>query len=430
MEYDLAIIGAGWAGFNAATKAKALGLKTCLIEKGDVGGTCLNLGCIPTKTLIQSAKIYTHILKAASFGIETQNPKINFNKIQERKDKIIRQLNQGMNFMLKEIDLIKGQAEFISNREIKIGEQAIKTKSIIIACGSKPTELPFLKLDGKKILSSNEILRLKDIPESMLIAGGGVIGCEFASLFSTMGAQVSIIERLPQLIPGMDLEVAKKLENILKRRGVKIQTNTDARKVDPKEYAVILVCVGRTAETENFGADKIGLSRENGKITVDEYLKTNIENIYAAGDCTGKIMLAHLAAYEGCLAVENIFDPKKPRKINCAAVPNCIFTDPEVATVGENEEEAKNKGTEIKIHRFDFLGSGMARILDETEGFIKIISDNKTEELIGCSIIGPRATELIGIMALAVSKRLKIAQIKDTIFAHPTLSESISEALK
>jgi dihydrolipoamide dehydrogenase len=235
---------------------------------------------------------------------------------------------------------------------------------------------------------------------------------------------------MPQLLPGIDKEVARKLESLFRKKGIKISTNTDASTVDLKDYDLVLLSIGRAAYTQDLGLDKAGIKTEKGKITVDEYLKTNIGNIYAAGDCTGKIMLAHFAAYQGCIAAENIAHPDSPKKADNLNIPNCIFTEPEISTVGLSEDEAKDQGTDIKINKFDFLGSGMARILDETEGFLKVISDKKTDQILGASIIGPRATELISIFTLARQSSLKTSQIKDTIFAHPTISESISEALK
>ena len=263
-----------------------------------------------------------------------------------------------------------------------------------------------------------------------MIIGGGVIGCEFASLFSTLGTQVSVVEKMPQLLPGEDKEVAKKLETIFKKKAIKVNTNTDAQTLDLNNYNLVLLCIGRIPKTEGLDLEKLGVKLERTKIIVDDYLKTSVPNIYAAGDCTGKTMLAHFASYQGRIAVENIAHPDNPKKADNPNIPNCIFTDPEIASVGLKEEEAKNKGIDIVVKKFDFLGSGMARILDETEGFIKIISDKKTEEILGASIIGPRATELISILTLAVSTHMKISQIQNTILAHPTLSESISEALK
>lgn len=430
MYYDLAIIGAGWAGFNAAIRARELGLRVALIEKDQIGGTCLNRGCIPTKTLIQSARVYILTKKSNTFGIEGASPQINFIKIQERKDKIIQQLRSGMQFMLKDIELFKSEAKILSNEELKVGSQIIKTKFILIATGSKPMELKELKFDGKKIISSDDILNLKEIPKSLLIIGGGIIGCEFASLFSSMGTQVSIAEKMPQLLPGQDKEIAKKLETLFKKKNIKVSTNTDAKTLDLRDYDLVLLCVGRIPNNEDLFLDKANINLERNRVVVDDCLKTNISNIYAAGDCTGKIMLAHFASYQGRIAAENIALVSNPKKIDDTDIPNCIFTDPEIASVGLGEEDARSKDVDIKINRFDFLGSGMARILDETEGFIKIISDKRRREVLGASVIGPHASELIGILTLAISTHLKISQIQNTIFAHPTLAESISDALK
>jgi len=430
MDYDLAIIGAGWAGFNAAIRAKDLGLKVALIEKGQIGGTCLNLGCIPTKTLIQSAKVYSLNKKSNLFGIDTTDFQINFNKIQERKERIIQQLRLGMQFCLRGIDFLNAQAQILSHQELNVGNQIINAKFILIATGSRPLELTNLKFDGKKIISSDDILNLREIPKSLLIIGGGVIGCEFASLFSVLGTQVSIVELMPQLLPGIDKEVARRLENVFKKKAIMVSTNTDAKTIDLNNYDLALLCIGRAPEMGNLDLNKIGIKLDKGRIIVDEYLKTSVSNIYAAGDCATKTMLAHFAAYQGRIAAENMANPDNPQKADNQNIPNCIFTDPEIASVGITEENARDKGIEIKVNKFDFLGSAMARILDETEGFVKIISDKKTNVIRGASIIGPRATELIGILTLAVTSHLKISQIQDTIFAHPTLSESISDTLR
>lgn len=427
MDYDLAVIGAGWAGFNAAIMARELGLRVCLIEKDQIGGTCLNKGCIPTKALIQSVKALSK--KPHIFGIEPMSQKINFIKVCERKERIIQQLQNGLQFLLKGVDFLNQEAKIVSNEEIKAGNQMLKTKYILIATGSSPIELETFKFNSKNILSSNDILNLKEIPDSLLVIGGGVIGCEFASLFSGLGTKVTVVEKMSQLIPGGDSEVAKKLESIYKKKGIKVYTNTDARSLDLKEYSLTLVCVGRKPDIEGLGVESIGLNMENNKIVVDEYLRTNMDNVFAAGDCTGKILLAHFAAYQGRIASSNIANPGNLKKADNTNIPNCIFTDPEIASVGLNEEKAKNRGIDIEVNKFDFQGCAMARILDETDGFIKIISDKKTGLILGSAIIGPRATELISVLTLAISCGINTSQIRNTIFAHPTLSEIISEAL-
>jgi len=427
--YDLAVVGSGWAGFNAALRAKELGLKVSLIDEAAIGGTCLNRGCIPTKTLIQSAKVFSLAKKAQNFGIEPLEPKINFSRVNERKEKIVQQLSRNMQSMLGGIDFLNARARILSNEEIEAGSQTIKARNILIATGSTSIELNTLKFDGRKIVSSDDILNLKEIPGSLLIIGGGVIGCEFATLFSAFGSRVSIVELMPQILPGEDKEIAKKLETIFKKKGIKVSTNTDAATFEIKDYDLVLVSVGRQAQTQGLGLEEVGVKLERQRILVDETLRTNISGIYAAGDCTGKNMLAHFAQYQGRIAAGNIANPENPIKADNSNIPNCIFTDPEIASIGLNEEKAANKGIDINVHRFDFLGSGMARILDETDGFIKIISDKKSEEILGSAIIGPRSTELIAILTLAVSCRLKVSEVQNTIFAHPTLSESIHEAL-
>ncbi|MFA4989982.1 MAG: dihydrolipoyl dehydrogenase [Candidatus Omnitrophota bacterium] len=428
--YDLAIIGAGWAGFNACLKAKQLGLKVVLIDKSLLGGTCLNLGCIPTKTLIQSAKVFNLVQKSADFGINVSGPTVDFLKIQERKDRIIQQLRSGMQQMLKNIDYLTGPARLIANQEIRVLGKTIRARNILLATGSQPYELAQFKFDAKKILSSNEIISLKEIPGSLLIIGGGVIGCEFAGLFSRLGTKVTLVEKMPQLLPGEDREVAKKIETVFKKKGVKVNTATEAAAFNPADFDILLVCVGRRAQTENLGLAEAGISLAQGAVAVDDYLKTNINNIYAAGDCTAKIMLAHFAGYQGVSAAFNLAYPEKRKPVTLSCIPSCIFTDPEIASVGLNEDKARLLGEQIEVHRFDFLGSGMARILGETEGLIKITSAAKTGVVLGAVIIGPRATELIGIFTLALARRLSIQDLRETLFAHPTLSESISEALK
>lgn len=428
-DYDLIIIGSGWAGFNAAIKAKKSGLKTVIIEKGPIGGTCLNRGCIPTKALIQSAKIYSLAKKAKNFGIDAPDARINFAQIQLRKEKIVQQLQQNIEFLLKGVEIIRAEAKISSPNSVKANEKELTSKYILIAAGSKPSQLKDIQFDGKKIISSDEILDLKETPKSLLIIGGGVIGCEFASLFQALGANVSIAEKMPQLLPGMEKDLARKLETSFKKKGIQVNTNFDAASLDFNNYELVLLCVGRAPRTDNLGLEEIGVAMEKNKIKTDDFLTTSVPNIYAAGDCTGKIMLAHFAAYQGITAALNIINQSNFKRCDNNIVPSCIFTDPEVASVGLDEENSAGKGFQVKINKFDFLSSGMARIMDETEGFIKIISDVKSDKILGASIIGPRATELIGILTLAITNSLTISQLHDTIFAHPSLAECIHEAL-
>ena len=427
--YDLAIIGAGWAGFNAALKAKELGLKVCLIDSDKIGGTCLNYGCIPTKTLIACAKIFSLAKSASGFGIELDNLRVNLATIQEKKDKIIHQLAQGMQSELAGIDFINSAAQIISSQEVKVDGRIINTKFILIATGSHSIQLPELQFGQKNIISSDQALSLSVLPQSLLIIGGGVIGCEFASLFSILGSAVTIIEKMPRLLPTEDRDVARKIEVIFKKKGIKVVTGADKSSFDLESYSKVLVCVGRVGHTEALGLQDLGIELKNNRIVVDDYLKSSRDNIYAAGDCTGKVMLAHFAAYQGVMAVQNMVCRHREKADN-PVVPSCIFTEPQIASVGLNEDNALAAGLKIKIHKFDFRASAMARITDEFDGFVKMISNQENGQIIGASIIGPLATELISTLVVAISARLTIKQLRGMIFAHPTFSESLHETVK
>jgi len=425
--YDLAVIGAGWAGYNAALKAKEFGLKVCILDQDKIGGSCLNYGCIPTKTLIQSAKIFQLVKKSSSFGIESEKLLVNFKKIQERKNRIVAALTQGMQSRLKGIEFIKSSARIISPNRIEAENLKIETKYILIASGSRPVELPELKFQGS-IISSNDALLLNEIPQSLLVIGGGFIGCEFASLFSGLGSAVTIAEKLPQLLPGQDREISKKLEVIFSKKGIKVITGADLLKLNLDDYSRVIVSVGRQANLSGLGLEKLGIEISDGRIFVDDYLRTSIDNIYAAGDCASKIMLAHYAAYQGVCAVRNIVSGNKNKADN-SIVAACIFTEPQISSVGVNEDSALKAGLKIQSYKFDFRALAMAHVMDEAEGFIKVISSKDNQEILGASIIGPLASELIAIPAMAISSRLKIEQLRSTIFAHPTLSESIHEVI-
>ncbi|MBN2831346.1 MAG: dihydrolipoyl dehydrogenase [Candidatus Omnitrophica bacterium] len=432
--YDLAIIGAGWAGFNACIRAKELNLKVALIEKAEIGGTCLNLGCIPTKALIHSAKIFNLAKESSDFGVESVSPTLNFVKVTERKNRIIDNLRSGMRFMLKGVDLFNAEAKIISPCQVDIGGKIIETKSILLATGSSPLKLDQYKFDGKKIISSNEAISLRKIPSSLLIIGGGVIGCEFASLFSAFGTEVTIIEKMPRLLWGEDSDITGRLEASFRKKGIKINTGANrfdvSNGVNQDSFDFILVSVGRAPHGDIPGLGKIGVKLEKGRVITDNFLKTNIDNIYAAGDCTGGVMLAHFAGYQGRLAAENISGKIGLKKKNSSGIPNCIFTDPEVASVGLTQEKAVKEGIDVEVKKFDFMGLGAARILNEPQGLLKIVSDKKDNAVLGASIIGPKATEIIGILTLAVSCRLRVEDLRSAIFAHPTISEAISEALR
>lgn len=426
--YDLIIIGSGWAGFSAAKYAVKGGLKTLLIEKDKLGGTCLNYGCIPTKTLLNTTKLLSKTKKFSKFGIAISEAKIESSSLYKRVDEVVSQLRQGMEFLVKSnrIDFLQGNAKIISSNEVKVGEEILKTKFILIASGSRPMELPGIKFDGNKIISSTDALKLSKIPDKILIIGAGAIGCEFAEIFVSLGSLVEIVEVALNLLPGVDKETAKKLEMLFRKKEIKVSLSTDANVIDFKNYDKVLLSVGRTPESDCFEKDVV--KKDRGKILVNEYLETDVSNIYAAGDCIGGYLLAHAASYEGILAVRNMILGNK-EKVNYKAVPLGIFTNPEIATVGLSEEEALKKyNNKIIIKKFDFRSLGISYVIDEMDGFIKIIA-NEDEDILGASIIGPRATELIHVLTLALNNDMKLSQIKNTIFTHPTISEGIAETL-
>lgn len=429
MAYDLAVIGAGWAGLNAALRAKELGRRVALIERDELGGTCLNKGCIPTKALIQSAKTFSLVRKSRALGVELPpgEASVRFEAVQEHKEKIVLQLRQGISFMLKGIDLFQAEATINSPTQIQAGERRIEAAHILIASGSKPLTPQTLGLQAENILSSDQILELQKIPSSLLVIGGGVIGCEFACLFAAFGVRVSIVELAPQLLPGVEREVAKKLETVFKKKGISVVTGTDARAFPLGDYEKVLFCIGRVACTEGLGLERLGVAMHKSALAVDEYLKTNLPNVYAAGDCNAKAMLAHAARYQARRAVENMFLDGPPRPLE-AHIPNCIFTDPEIATIGLSEEQAKAQGFDATAHKAEFMGSGMARIMEEADGFVKVVADARRGNILGAHIIGPRATELIGIFALALAKKATLKDIGELVFPHPTVSETIIEA--
>ncbi|MCK9572766.1 MAG: NAD(P)/FAD-dependent oxidoreductase, partial [Candidatus Omnitrophica bacterium] len=322
----------------------------------------------------------------------------------------------------------KSGAQLISADQIKVDQGVIQAKNIIIATGSSPIELAGLKFNQGNLVSSSQLLNVKSIPEKLLVIGAGVIGCEFAGLFSQFGSQVTLVEKTNQILPGMDADIARKLENVFKKSGIEVKTGIEVSENDTRNYTLALLCVGRAADFSSLGVQAAGVRLKSNKIEVDEYLRTSVANIYAAGDCAAKYMLAHYAAYQGRLAVENIFSARKIKADN-SVVPNCIFTQPQICAVGLSQKEAQDSGLKIRIHKFDYLASGAARILDQADGFIKAISDQDSGRILGVSLIGPEACELSAVFSVAISSRLSVEDFRKMIFAHPTLAESAQECL-
>jgi dihydrolipoamide dehydrogenase len=428
--YDLIVIGGGWAGFNACMAAKERGLKTALIERGFIGGTCLNRGCVPTKSLIQSAKVFSQAKKSSLFGVQSQiPPQIDFAQAQARKDKLVAQLRSGMEFMLKDVDIISGEARVAGADCVTVSGKEYRSKWILVAAGSIPIEIKDIPFDGQTVLSSDQMLALPEIPGTLLVVGGGVIGCEFACLYAALGVKVTLVELMPQLLCGMDADIAQKLETGFRKKGIEVRTGCDIKTIERGAFEKTLVCVGRRPAASGLGLKEIGVKFENnGACVIRDNMATDIPSIFAAGDCTGRLMLAHYAAYQGRRAVEGMGAEIQNRPQ--PQVPGCVFTDPEIGSVGLTESLARERNIRIKIYKADFLGSGMARILDETNGYVKIIADADSGLISGAAIIGPKATELISTLAVAIQAGMTADRLRETILPHPTLSEMITESLR
>lgn len=442
MEFEVIVIGSGPGGYTSAIRASQLGAKVAVIEKGELGGVCLNSGCIPAKTLIASADFYSKLNKAKEFGVNANGIKIDYPAVIERKEKIIKKLRTGIAGLFKSynIELIKGNAVFANPNQINVSGQVVSFKKCIIATGSQTIMLPNIKVDGNTVLTSTELLSLKQIPSSLLVIGGGVIGIEFASLFNQLGSKVTVVELLPRILATEDEEISQVITKILKSKGVEILTgsklvsisgnNAHIEKPDGKAQISaekILLCVGRKPVYDGLGLEKAGILIENGRIKVNEKMETNVSGIYAIGDAVSKYLLAYVASAEGIVAAENAYGVESA--IDYGIIPTCIFTHPEISKVGLTELEAKEKGYKIKIGRFPFMASGRAMILDETEGMVKTVADEKTNAVLGVHIIGPSATEIIHTPAMAIKMEVTTEEFIRIIFSHPSLSEAILESV-
>ncbi|MDL1970168.1 MAG: dihydrolipoyl dehydrogenase [Candidatus Desulfofervidaceae bacterium] len=444
-EFDVLVIGAGPGGYTAAIRAAQLGGRVAIIEKGDLGGTCLNKGCIPTKSLIASVHVLNWLKKAEEFGIKVETKGVDFSAIMARQEKIVKQLRNGVGVLLKSygIEVIKGRASFISPSEIKVEDNTFNIQKCIIATGSIPSPISGIDIDGENIMTSDDILELGQIPSSLLIIGGGVIGLEFACIFQVLGTKVMVIEALPRILPGEDRELSRMLERILKSKGIDIKTSARVKEItytnseieitfesanglDKVVVEKALVATGRKPCLQELGLEHAGIVCEGGRIVVDEKMETNIKGIYAIGDVVGTPFLAHKACAEGMVAAENAMG--KHATIDYKVIPGCIFTLPEIASVGLNEDEARERGYEIKIGKFPFMASGKAMTMGEKNGFVKIVADKETDKILGIHIIGPHATELINGAALAVKLECTTAELDRFLFPHPTLSEAIGQA--
>ncbi|RRJ66452.1 dihydrolipoyl dehydrogenase [Paenibacillus oralis] len=460
IQCDVAVLGGGTGGYIAAIRAAQLGKEVVIIEQDKLGGTCLHRGCIPSKALLRSAELYAQMKESAAFGIETSGLTLVFPKVQERKRQIVEQLHKGVQYLMRKhnIKVIQGKGRVTGPSifspksgavavELADGEmETVVPANLIIATGSRPRTLPGLVPDGKHVLSSDEALVLEELPGSMIIVGGGVIGVEWASLLSDFGVEVTIVEAAGQLLPAEDEDVARELRKQLEKRGVKVLTGV---KVDPESCEIqegqvhitalqgekpqrlqadkLLLSIGRQANVENIGLENTDIGLERGFIRVNEYMQTTEPHIYAIGDCIGGLQLAHAASHEGLTAVHHLAG-ESSYGYHASQVARCVYTRPEVASVGLTAKEAKAKGYEVKEGKVPFSAIGKALVHGESGGFVKMVADARTNDILGVHMIGPHVTELISQAALAQLLDATPWEIGQAVFAHPTLSEIIGEA--
>ncbi len=452
-KFQVVVIGAGPGGYVCSIRLSQLGYKTACIDSRDtLGGTCLNVGCIPSKSLLNLSEKFHSMKNLSEKGIEVQSVSLNLEKMMKNKEKAVSTLTKGVEFLLKKnkVQFIKGSASLKSATEISIKdstnkEKIIKTEKIVICTGSEPTSLPKVDFDEQKILSSTGALSLKSVPKKMAIIGGGYIGLEMGSVWSRLGSEVQVIEFMDHITPGMDREISKEFLKILIKQGIKFHleskvenikkgaevvtleiTNKDGKKSNI-ESDVVLVSVGRKPNTEKLNLEKLGIELDNKKrIKVDKKYQTNIKNIYAIGDVIEGPMLAHKAEDEG-IAVAEIID-RQEGHVNYNVIPSVVYTSPEVASVGKTEEQLKNEKIDYKIGKFSLLANSRAKTINETDGFVKMLVDSKTDKILGVHIISSNAGELIAEMALAMEFGASSEDVARTCHAHPTFSESIKES--
>ncbi|MGB8000691.1 MAG: dihydrolipoyl dehydrogenase [Anaerobacillus sp.] len=459
-EYDLVIMGGGTGGYVSAIRASQLGLKTAIVEKRELGGTCLHRGCIPSKALLRSAEVYATAKHGEKFGVMAKEIALDFNKVQERKQGIVDQLHNGVKHLMKQgkIDVFEGFGRILGpsifspmpgtvSVEMNNGEEneMLIPKNVIIATGSKPRTLPGLEVDGEFVMTSDEALRMEALPSSIIIVGGGVIGIEWASMLVDFGVDVTVLEYADRIVPTEDHDISKEAFKLMKKKGIKLFTgakvNGDSLEKgdgvsiqaehdgETKTFTAdkMLVSVGREANVKNIGLENTTIEVENGVIQANEYYQTKESHIYAIGDVIGGMQLAHVASHEGITAVEHLAD-QNPDPIDYTMVSSCIYSSPEMASVGLTEAQAKEQGHNVKVGKFPFKAIGKALVFGESDGFVKIVADADNEDLLGVHMIGPHVTDMISEAGLAKVLDAASWEVAHTIHPHPTLSEAIGEA--
>jgi dihydrolipoamide dehydrogenase len=446
IEFDIAVIGGGPGGYVAAIRAAQQGACVCLVEQDRVGGTCLNRGCIPTKALYGTALLLKRMQNASEHGIRVENLGFDFGQAARRKDEVVEKLVEGVEQLLKAngVDVFRGQASLEGAGRVKIRRQDvvghIRARNIILASGSLPARPQTLPIDGKNVLTSNEILAIKELPKSLLVIGGGYIGCEFASIFSAFGTEVTIVEQLPALLARTDRQSVREVEKTLKEQGVTIHAATSVEGLDVAEGRVtarlsgdreisvekVLVAVGRVPNTEGLGLEEAGIRIEKGAVVVDEGMRTSVEKVFAIGDVTNIIQLAHVASYQAGIAVTNALGGKA--RADYRVVPSTIFTLPEIGQVGLTEEDCKKKGLDVEVGRYAYQASSKALCDGEPRGSVKVVAEKGGGRILGASIVGEEASALIAEVAVAMQQQMSATRLGEVIHAHPTLPEMIMEA--
>jgi len=452
MNYDVVIIGSGPGGYVAAIRASQLGLKTAVVERAELGGICLNWGCIPTKALLKSAQVFEYTQHAAQYGVNIEGEvKPDFEAIVKRSRDVAAGMSKGIQFLFKKnkVEHLQGFGRLVNNQTVEVEDKDGKktqytAKHIILATGARSRQLPNLQQDGKKIIGYREALTLPKLPKSMIVVGSGAIGTEFAYFYSTMGVKVTLVEFLPNIVPLEDEEVSKTLGREFKKRKIKVMVSSSVEKVDTTgdtckvtiktkkgeeqhEAEIVLSAVGIAPNLENIGIEDLGIELEKGKIKVDDYYHTNVEGVYAIGDIVHGPALAHVASAEGIACVEKIAG-LNPQPIRYDNIPGCTYTVPEVSSVGMTEKQAKEAGYEVKIGKFPYTASGKASAAGAKEGFIKLVFDAKYGEMLGAHMIGGNVTEMIGEIVVARNLETTAHEIIKSIHPHPTMSEAIMEA--
>jgi dihydrolipoamide dehydrogenase len=451
MNYDLIVIGSGPGGYVAAIRASQLGMKVAIVEREELGGICLNWGCIPTKALLKSAQVFEYLNHAADYGIKVKDVEADFDSMIKRSRGVADGMSKGIQFLLKKnkIDTLVGSGKITKDRKVEVkaedGKATIySAKSIVLATGSRSRELPNLKQDGKKIIGYRQAMTLPAQPKTMVIVGSGAIGIEFAYFYNAIGTKVTVVEFMPNIVPVEDEEVSKQLERSLKKSGISIMTESSVESVDSSsdvlkvkvktkkgeeilEADIVLSAVGIVSNIENIGLEEVGVKTDKGKVLVDDFYKTNIDGIYAIGDIVKGPALAHVASAEGIICVEKIAG-HHPAPLNYNNIPGCTYCSPEIASVGMTEKAAREAGYEIKVGKFPFSASGKASAAGAKDGFVKVIFDAKYGEWLGCHMIGANVTEMIAEAVVARNLETTGHEIIKSVHPHPTMSEAIMEA--